>query len=256
MHLDLSRLGIDADDRVEPAVRDPRRAVRPDDDPMWRRTTTKADVDHCPGRRVEVAERPIALTGVPDAAIDRRGDVVWMAGWRDVVLGQHHRRVGLMGAADGLVGPAGTAEADDREPDSPVRWRVRRRPATPRDSKRSTRTPRWSTTAAITRVGTTMWRLIDTRIFVAAAPSGWGPLDAWATRRGRYFASGRTRVRRCRPSDATHRQDVRLAAEARSGGTYLRRPSTCSSNSSPGQRSCPPPAAGPIAVVPDWTNDP
>ena len=68
---------VDAHDRVQAAVGDPRRAVRADDDAVRRRAGAERDLARSsPRRRVELAERPAALRRVPDAAVRRGRDVV------------------------------------------------------------------------------------------------------------------------------------------------------------------------------------
>jgi hypothetical protein len=84
--VDAFRRRIDADDRVQPAIRDPRRAVRSDDDAVRRRTAPERDLLDRSGRRVEMAEHARALARVPDAAVGGGVDVMRMRPRRDVEL--------------------------------------------------------------------------------------------------------------------------------------------------------------------------
>src|SRR3546814_19732325 len=63
--LDGMSLRIDADDRVEPAVGDPRRTVRSDDHAVRRRAFAERDVHRLAGLRIESAQRALVLPGAP-----------------------------------------------------------------------------------------------------------------------------------------------------------------------------------------------
>ena len=88
---DLVGLAVDPDDRVETAVGDPGRTVRPGDDSVGRRTGTQRDLSDVAGRRIEVTEDAVALPRVPDAAIRGRRHVVWVRAGRHVELADRER---------------------------------------------------------------------------------------------------------------------------------------------------------------------
>src|SRR3546814_107884 len=78
--LDGRGLRIDAEDRVGPAVGDPRRAVRSDDHAVRGRAFAERNMRRLAGFRIKPPQRALALRGVPDRPA-RRGigcDVVRM----------------------------------------------------------------------------------------------------------------------------------------------------------------------------------
>src|SRR5262245_45818639 len=81
--LDLVGHWVDADDRVETAVGDPRGTLRSDDHPVRRGPWSEIDLANVAGRRIEVAKRSNMLAGVPDATVDRGRDVVRVAAHSD-----------------------------------------------------------------------------------------------------------------------------------------------------------------------------
>ena len=83
---DLPRAGVDAHDRVEAAVRDPRRSVRADDDAVRCRPVAESREPRLPGPRVQPAELARVLSRVPDATVTGRRDVVRMRARRDAEL--------------------------------------------------------------------------------------------------------------------------------------------------------------------------
>ena len=81
--LHLFAFRIDARDRVQPGLGDPRRAVRPGDHAMRRRALAERHLLHLAGSRVENAERALVLRRVPDRAVGRGRDIVRMRALRD-----------------------------------------------------------------------------------------------------------------------------------------------------------------------------
>ena len=87
--LHLARRRVDADDRVEPAIGDPRRAIGADDDPMRRRSA--AELCHLRRTRLRIEPPELAreLRRVPDTAVARGRDVVRSLTARDAELLHH-----------------------------------------------------------------------------------------------------------------------------------------------------------------------
>jgi hypothetical protein len=69
---------VDPNDRILPAVGQPRGPVWSLDDAVWRRTLAEGNVARAAGLRIEDAESPDLLGRVPDLAIRRRRDIVWV----------------------------------------------------------------------------------------------------------------------------------------------------------------------------------
>ena len=61
--------GIDAENRIQPAIGDPRRAVGPDDDAVRRRAFAEPDALHLSRLRVKASENTGTLARVPDAPV-------------------------------------------------------------------------------------------------------------------------------------------------------------------------------------------
>ena len=74
--LDFAGRRVDPHDGVEPGVRHPRGAVGPDDHAVRRRAGAERYFGRATGRRVEPAELPRTLRGVPHRAVGRRRHVV------------------------------------------------------------------------------------------------------------------------------------------------------------------------------------
>src|SRR5215208_752293 len=101
---DTPRARIDADDRVEAAVGDPRCAVGPHDHAVRCRAGPERDVQRLSRLRVQMSELARRLCRVPDAAVPRRRDVVRvLAGWDRVLLDAQCDRAGK--AASRRPGP-------------------------------------------------------------------------------------------------------------------------------------------------------
>src|SRR3954470_10390841 len=73
---DLLSFRVDPNDRILPAVGQPRGPVWPLNDAVWRRTLAEGNVARAAGLRIEDAESPDLLGRVPDLAIRRRRDIV------------------------------------------------------------------------------------------------------------------------------------------------------------------------------------
>src|SRR5260370_12072791 len=86
--LDLARHRIDARDRVLSALRDPRRAVRSDDDAMGRGAGPKWNVLVLAALRIEAAENAFVVAAVPDRAVGRRRDVMGIVARRQLIEGR------------------------------------------------------------------------------------------------------------------------------------------------------------------------
>jgi hypothetical protein len=99
--LDASRSGVDADDRVQPTVGDPRRPVGPDDDAVRCGSGSEPGLVDGAGRGIEVAEGAVLLARVPDAAVGGGGDVVRVApgGNRELHELEGSRRTGWRSGA-------------------------------------------------------------------------------------------------------------------------------------------------------------
>ncbi len=76
--VDPLRRGIDAHDRVQPTVGDPRRPVGADDHTVGRRAAAERDLPNPTRTGIEVAEGRVALARVPDAAVGSGRNVVRM----------------------------------------------------------------------------------------------------------------------------------------------------------------------------------
>ena len=83
-----ARTRVHADDRVEPAVGDPRRAVGADDDAVGCRSGAERRMPRPAGAGIEPAELAARLRRVPDAAVAGGCDVVRVRARRNGVLAQ------------------------------------------------------------------------------------------------------------------------------------------------------------------------
>ena len=79
------RRRVDPDNRVEPAVIDPRRPVRSDNHAVRRRSTPERDLFDLAGLGVEATEHALPLRSIPDSAVGRRRHIVRAAaGGREI----------------------------------------------------------------------------------------------------------------------------------------------------------------------------
>ena len=74
---DLVGVGVDPDDRIEPAIGDLRRPRTVNDHTVWSRPGPERNVSSVSCGRIEPAQLAGALCGVPHTAIDCGGDIVW-----------------------------------------------------------------------------------------------------------------------------------------------------------------------------------
>ena len=89
--LHFFRYRIDANDGVQTSIGDPRRDVRPDYHAMWRRALAKRNPLDLPGLRIKSPKHTCTLTCVPDGAVRRRCDVVWVIPSRHGKIFLFHR---------------------------------------------------------------------------------------------------------------------------------------------------------------------
>src|SRR5439155_7836209 len=90
----LVRLRVDAHDRVEAAIGDPRIAIRSDDHAVRRRAAAELRHLEGAGLRIEVPELAGALRRVPDAAVGRGRGIAWTLTGADRELGHVRHRGG------------------------------------------------------------------------------------------------------------------------------------------------------------------